>query len=271
MTTWRAGQCEGCSHTASAAEVQTSPSLKRNADGRPASPAPNPGSQPLPGSGTRYAFPARSLAVPVHRRASRFMRIAAIPLVLMASACTYGPAEERSAVQNVAIKPDASRVALIVKYERFRNATGLAAFPDGGTPKMLDQRADVYVVSLPDRQVLSKYRLTAPESHRVAFNPWLMGWDGETLVAKVTGCPATLSNECYGPLVRMTVFSASPGGELTPDTRSRKPILLSRINSELTYLYVGIESYGASIGTAYDQPIVPLMRFSGHVLEPVPP
>lgn len=199
------------------------------------------------------------------------MRITSVALVLLASACTYGPPEDRATVQNVAIKPDASRVALIVKFERFRNATGLAAFPDGGTPKMLAQRADIYVVSLPDRQVLSKYTLNAPESHRISFNPWLMGWDGEILVVQVTGCPSSFSNECYGPLVRKTVFSANPGGELTPETRTRRPILLSTIRSELSYLNVGTELYGASISTDYNQPIVPFMRFSGDSLEPVPP
>ena len=90
-----------------------------------------------------------------------FARLLLLPLLLATAACAYDPPKEQIAVQNVAIKPDGSRVAVLVKFEGISFPIGLAAFPDGGAPKATDQRADIYVVSLPGRKLLSKHALNA--------------------------------------------------------------------------------------------------------------
>lgn len=193
---------------------------------------------------------------------------ASAPLLLLA-ACTYGPPQDHLSVQNVALKPDGSRLAVVVRFERSRSPTGLAAFPDGGVPKVLEQRADVYVVSLPQRALLAHHTLSAPEIHRVSFNPWLMGWEGDQLLLRITGCAGAPGDECYGPLVKASVFAISAEGRVAPDTASRRPALISSINSASAYVSVGVEPYGVSIATQPGQTRTPLLQFSGQNLQPV--
>jgi hypothetical protein len=134
---------------------------------------------------------------------------------------------------------------------------------------VLEQRADVYILSLPARTVLSRHQFAAPEDNRVSFSPWLMGWEGDKLFLRITGCPAEPGASCYGPLVRASVFSMTPDGRAGPDAASQTPALLSTIADGSSYLSVGVEPYGVSIGTQLGQPREPLMRYSGQVLEPV--
>ena len=197
------------------------------------------------------------------------MRFAALALLLSVTACTYGPPMDHLSVQNVAIKPDGSRLAVAVKFERYRNPTGLAAFPDGGVPKVLEQRADVYVVSLPQGTVLSRLEVPAPEANRVSFKPWLMGWEGDRVFLRITGCPGQPGDECYGPLIRATVYSVGPDGRVQPDAAPKSASLVSTINEGASYLSAGTEPYGISIGTQPGLPRTPLLRFSAQKLEPV--
>ncbi len=197
-------------------------------------------------------------------------RCAATLLLIAASlaACTYGPPEDHVDVQNVALKPDGTQVAVAVKYERYGVATGLAAFPDGGVPRYLTQRAEFYVVDLPTRTLVYRGELPAPEVHRRAFSPWVMGWDGDTVYFKITGCPG---DECYGQLVQMSFFMVPPGGRLTPTKGGyAKATLVSRIDRPSGYVSVERESYGVSTGTQLGAPTTPLMRVVGDHLELVP-
>lgn len=186
-------------------------------------------------------------------------------------ACTYGPPEDRLAVQNVAVKPDGSRVAVVVLFERRRMATGLAAFPDGGRPKMLEQRADVYVLSLPARTVLSRNAFPAPDEHFHSFRPWASGWEGDTLFVRLSGCPRSADASCHGSLRQVSTFAIDPDGRARSDDGARTPTLLNTLSDGASYLSVGTERDGVSIGTRLGQPRTPLMRFSGQDLEPVRP
>lgn len=185
--------------------------------------------------------------------------------------CTYGPPEDHVNVQNLALKPDGSRVAVIVKVERHRPATGISAFPDGGVPRVLVQRADLYVVDLPTRAVVYRGELPAPADHRVSFAPWLTGWDGDAVRFKVTGCPGAPGDECHGRLVRQTGYLLSPAGRITRADAPGKPVLVVSRGQGSDYLGLGAEPYGVSIGTRAGAPRSPLMRFDGTLLEVVPP
>jgi hypothetical protein len=199
----------------------------------------------------------------------RFFILPAVLVAVLVLGCTYGPAEDHANVQNVALRPDGARVAVIVKYERIRRPTGLSAFPDGGVARVLAQRAHLYVVDLRSRTIVYRGELPAPLSNRVAFNPWLMGWNGDAVYFKITGCPGSPGAECYGPLVRTSVYALSATGRLTPVGAAPTPVLThSRIDGSV-YLSVGVETYGVSIGTRLGAPRAPLMRFSGVELEVV--
>ena len=199
------------------------------------------------------------------------MRLNPILATALLAACTYAAPEDHVTVQNLAINPDGSRLAVVVKYERYRVATGLAAFPDGGVPRVLIQRADFYVVDLQSRALVYSGELPAPSAHRLSFSPWLIGWDGDTVYFKVTGCPGKPGDECWGPLVQTSMFTLSPPGTIAPAAlRSSPPKLLSSIDGVGRYVSVGTEPYGVSISKALGATRVPLMRFAGVHLEVVP-
>lgn len=198
------------------------------------------------------------------------MKWALIFAAASGAACTYGPAQDDVKVQNVALKPDGSRVAAIVKYERLRPATGLTAFPDGGRPRLLIQRADLYVVDLRSRTLLYRGEFPAAASQRLGFGAWLNGWDGDMLYVTLSGCPDSFSGECYGPLVRKSVFTLSPAGRIAPGSGSPAAVLTSSRRHQSEYLDVGAEAYGVSIGTRPAAGRSPLLRFVGPRLELAP-
>jgi hypothetical protein len=184
-------------------------------------------------------------------------------LSLLLAACTYGPPEDHVSVENVAVKPDASLAAAIVKYERYRPAAGLAAFPDGGVPAMLIQRADVYIVALPSGKIRVRESVAAPPVHELAFSPWLIGWEGDTLYLSITGCPGRPGGECYGPRVRTSTYSISPAGRLAPDRAPSRPVLRSALDADGGYLSVAAERYGVSVTRQRGGSRTPLLQFTG--------
>ena len=185
-------------------------------------------------------------------------------------ACTYGPAEDHVTVQNVSLKPDATLLAVIVKYERYRQATGLAAFPDGGVPLTLEQRANLYVIDLRSRSELYRGELPAPKNRRLSFNPWLVGWASDLVYFKITGCEGSPGSECYGPLVGTSLFTLSPVGQITPVVALPSLVLIGTLNNPTHYISAGVEPYGVSISTQFGAHRVPLLRFAGVHLEVVP-
>ena len=181
-------------------------------------------------------------------------------------ACTYGEPEVHLRVQNVALSADGELLAAVVKYERDRPPTGLSTFPDGGRPKTLHQRADVYVVDLVRRAVVFEGSVTAPESRRLSFSPWLVGWVGRRAYFKITGCPDSFSSECYGKLVGESIYSLSPGGAITESATSKGALLVDKIDAISNYAYAGAEAYGVSFTRERGASREPLLQFAGERL-----
>jgi hypothetical protein len=66
------------------------------------------------------------------------------PAVLLAAlllaGCSYGPAVDRSGFESAALLGDGRTLVVAYHVLRYRPAEGLAAFPDGGVPRYLDDR-----------------------------------------------------------------------------------------------------------------------------------
>ena len=193
-------------------------------------------------------------------------------VAISSCACTYGEPEVHVSVQNVALSADGELLAAVVKYERDRPPTGLSTFPDGGRPKTLHQRADVYVVDLARRAVVFEGSVTAPESRRLSFSPWLVGWVGRRAYFKITGCPDSFSSECYGKLVGQSIYSFSPGNAITESASSNGALLMDKINATSNYADAGAgaEAYGVSFTCERGASREPLLRFAGERLTLVP-
>lgn len=196
---------------------------------------------------------------------------AALPAILLAccalAACTYGPAETRRTIQNVALKPDGTRVAVLVKIESYRPATGLAAFPDGGVPKMLRQEGHLYVVDLVAPAVERRIRVPAPRQHRNSFNPWLIGWDGDSVYIGITGCAGEPGDECWGHVVTRTILELEDGGDLVPVSDAPLLRLANRAEGSNGYVEVHKEADGVSLATRKGGDRRPLLEFEGIELQ----
>lgn len=188
-------------------------------------------------------------------------RLPVLVLLLQLAACTYGPVKESGRVQNIALSADGNLAGIIVKYERFRDAVGVNAFPNGGVPQILEQRADVYIVDIPGGEISYEASLPAPEDRQVSFNPWLIGWRGSDLYFQVTGCQGKPGDECYGDLIGQTFYRVSPGG-ISQTTRPPELLLISSHRKDSEFLSLGSESSGVSIRRSISVRAVPLLRFS---------
>lgn len=200
------------------------------------------------------------------------MRSAAVTILAMATlGCTYGPAEDLLLVQNVALRSDGRVLATIVKYERYRPATGLAAFPDGGVPRVIEQRADLYILDLETNSLLFQGSIPAPANRRVSFSPWLIGWVNDRVYFKITGCSGSPGSECYGSLVGTSYFTLSQDGAIEASAAPASIAPQSSVNDGSKFVSAGAESYGVSVRFERGAALSPVLRFAGTHLEPVRP
>ena len=207
-------------------------------------------------------------------------RIAVLSITVLVGACTYGEAEERASFQNFRVKPKSNVVATIVKYEKYRPATGLSTFPDGGVSRMLAQRADIYVLDVSARTILRRVELPGPAQHRLSFSPWVLGWSGDDLFLQITGCPGRDGSECWGPLVQKSIFRLSPNGQLSAVPAA--PLMGSgAYESDESYLDASFyfeDARHPNYATGYVKvarqrggPYVPVFRWSESRLTPITP
>ena len=69
-----------------------------------------------------------------------------LALALLLGGCSYGPVVDRSGFESAVLTPDQRTVVLVYRVLRYRPAEGLAAFPDGGIPRYLDDRLVIAAV-----------------------------------------------------------------------------------------------------------------------------
>jgi hypothetical protein len=218
--------------------------------------------------------PAQTLAdlgsVARTQGSARMRPLAAIVAMALLG-CTYGPAEEVVHVQNVALRPDGRMLAAIVKYERTQPPTGLTAFPDGGVRRVLEQRADLYLLDLETMSLLFQGGIPAPPEHHVAFSPWLVGWADDRVYFHIRGCAGAPGAECHGALVGTSVFTLSPDSAIVATAAPASVVLKSAVGEAEHFVSAGTESDGVSVGYGRGAPRVPVLRFAGARLEPVRP
>jgi hypothetical protein len=190
---------------------------------------------------------------------------------VLCAACTYADPEVQVRTRNVALSPDGAYLAVMVEYERLRRPTGLAAFPDGGITKKLDQRADLYVVDLGTRSMVFEGSVPAPSNRQISFSPWLVGWTTDRRVYfKITGCPDARGSQCHGDSIGSSLYAYTMGESITEVESDGSAVLRSRITGPSKYVNAGTESYGISVSQQSGTNRSPLMQFAGERLILVP-
>jgi hypothetical protein len=204
-------------------------------------------------------------------RAVLFMKYTPVLFALLAAARTSGPAEVHAMVQNLAFKPDGTLLAVIVKYERYRPAAGVSAFPDGGRPRTFAQCADLYVIDLRTRALAHRGELPASPERRALFSPWLIGWAGDRVHFKISGCADSPGSDCYGPLAGTSLIALSSFGLVLPAAAAPSLVLIGALDAGTHCVSTGIEPYGVSMSNRVGAPRAPPLRFVGERLEFVEP
>ncbi|KPP99437.1 MAG: hypothetical protein HLUCCO03_04510 [Marinobacter sp. HL-58] len=186
------------------------------------------------------------------------IKLAGVAVFILISGCTYGPREERASIENVTARPESLQFAVAVNYARFRPATGINAFPNGGIPQYLEQAAIVYLVDVSTDDIVEIARIQAPEQLQTSFSSHLTGWKGERVYIQLSGCPGS---ECYGDLMQFRHYELSSEAvprsiESRPEDVDRPPGMLARAPGEDIYMRVSAGSRVISVRTDESEPFV---------------
>ena len=136
--------------------------------------------------------PLRSRRRPTHD-ARRLVALGALGATL---ACTYAQPVPMVHVANHVVRPGTDSFAIAVVAATHRRPTGLAAFPDGGAPRVEREQGIFYlcVPSAPAQQLRRIAVVPRPDSLRSGFTAWVSDWDGpERFVASLRGYTTTES------------------------------------------------------------------------------
>lgn len=175
--------------------------------------------------------------------------------LLALAACTYGPVEERSRTVQVVRLGDSYEALAVVQHDTFRQPTGLSAFPDGGSARVLRRRALVYRVDARTRKIEVAHVLQAPDSLWESFGAWVAGLEGDSVAyLRLTGCPR--GGECHPEIGRTAFLRLSSDGRVAPTDRvpvgSGLPgVMAARTPGEEHYVRFGIR--GETITARFDE------------------
>ena len=108
-------------------------------------------------------------------------------------ACTYAAPVPMVHIANHVVRPGTDSFAIAVVAATHRRPTGLAAFPDGGAPRVEREQGIFYlcVPSAPAQLLRRVAVVSRPDSLRTGFTAWISDWDGpERFVASLRGYTA---------------------------------------------------------------------------------
>lgn len=161
------------------------------------------------------------------RRGSRTdwpVRLVAIGVLSgTASACTYAPPVPMVHVANHVVRRGTDSIAIAVVASTHRRPTGLAAFPDGGAPRVEREQGIFYLCvsnAVAPTPMLRRIAIVPrPDSLRSGFTAWVSGWeDPEKFVASLRGYTASQSRPETHRTIWMTVRL---DGTLSPLAQAR--------------------------------------------------
>lgn len=113
---------------------------------------------------------------------------------LTAGACGETPPRLEARIANAAIERGTHRLAVAVLVARVAYPTGLARFPDGGAPREVEARAEIWRCDAGAGTAERVLVIDRPKHMRWGFQPWIAGWSRDAIVAQVTGHPTAESS-----------------------------------------------------------------------------
>ena len=181
-------------------------------------------------------------ASPGMRAVERARIVLVLILSIRTTACTYGPPQRRVWIEQAEGRPETRTFAAIVWSEVRREATGLAAFPDGGVPKLRDQSVTIYVADVDKRTVRRIGQIRIPPEMENSHQPFLPGWKGSSFYVQVSGCPDPHA-ECGDKQLRRAAYRIDDDDTITrvdsvPRPLEREPGMGARAPGETVYMRI---------------------------------
>ena len=194
--------------------------------------------------------------------------------VFFLSACTYGPPRRRVWIQQAEGRPETRVFAAIVWSEVRREATGLAAFPDGGVPKISDQSVTIYVADVNQRSARRVGRIVVPRDMENSREPFLPGWQGSSFYVQIAGCPNPHA-ECNARRVNRAAYRVDQDGTIArvdslPRLLEREPGMGARAPGERVYMRISATRDTVRVRTEDGGPFTAKFALDGErVLVPI--
>lgn len=113
---------------------------------------------------------------------------------LVLAACGETPPRLEARITNAAVERGSHRLAVAVLVARVAYPTGLARFPDGGAPREVEARAEIWRCDASAGTAERVFVIERPKHMRWSFQPWIAGWSRDGIVAQVTGHPTAESS-----------------------------------------------------------------------------
>lgn len=160
---------------------------------------------------------------PIHARRNRrgaSVHLSSIVILFLMNACTYGPPRLVIQITNHTMSPTAPVTAFAVHATWLRDPTGLSAFPDGGSPRVLTEAAALYTCDTLARTVQRVWRGDRPPEIRSGFTPWLGPWSTEGLYFSLSGYSTSTT---VTSAFRRWSFRISPEGRLETGVQPPAP------------------------------------------------
>jgi hypothetical protein len=143
-------------------------------------------------------------------------RVAFAVMAALAS-CTYGPVHTAVELENAVARPGSHVFAMASIWKRKRDPEGfLATFPDGGSAKIVELEARVYVIDVARRVVVRVAQIPGfagiPKPESVHIN----GWQGGDLYFTLFGYGGSRWHGDDMSDARRLFYRVSPGGNVEP-------------------------------------------------------
>lgn len=108
-------------------------------------------------------------------------------LLMTLAGCSYGPARISVELENALAQPNSHTFAVAVSYGRVQDPTGLAAFPDGGSLKILERKARVYIVDTDSASIKLAADIEQVEGISRPTSVWIRGWQNGAAYFSISG------------------------------------------------------------------------------------
>jgi len=132
---------------------------------------------------------------------------------MLLASCTYSPPRIYTNIENVRAQAGSHIIAVSVTYQLLRDPTGINTFPNGGVPKLLDEKAKIYLCDVDTLEIRRVASISPSSSVKSTWQPWILGWANGSLFFQVMGRSGTRLKDFQN--LNTVIYQVDPDGKLS--------------------------------------------------------